>query len=116
MQQTLFDTGLKCTMTDLSNDTNSKHCYLQVSEATTSTKGTSLQLPPSFLIDNITIIIIFIFKQMAYITKRCFSAGLCNINKQSKQGTGRSARLTTVKKWNSEWLEFDEKDGVVTKI
>ena len=51
MQQTLFDTGLKHTMTDLSNDTNSKRCHL--SEATTSTEGTSPQLPPLSSTDNI---------------------------------------------------------------
>ena len=39
--QTLFDTGLKHTTTDLSNGTNIK-CSL-LSEATTSTEGTSPQ-------------------------------------------------------------------------
>ena len=51
MQRTSFDRGLKRTTTDLSNNTNSICCHL--SEATTSTEGTSPQLPPLSSTDNI---------------------------------------------------------------
>ena len=53
MQQTLFDTGLKHTMTDLSNDTNSKRCHL--SEATTSTEGTSPHVNGKFFLVRICV-------------------------------------------------------------
>ena len=34
----------------------------------------------------------------------------------SKKKRGRTARVATVKKWNCEWLDYEEKDGVVNKI
>ena len=34
----------------------------------------------------------------------------------SKKKKGRTARVATVKKWNYEWLEYEENDGIVHKI
>ena len=33
----------------------------------------------------------------------------------NKNHGGRTARVITVKKWNCDWLEYEEKDGVVVK-
>ena len=34
----------------------------------------------------------------------------------STEKKGRPARLVTVKKWNKDWLGYEEEDGMVTRI
>ena len=39
-----------------------------------------------------------------------------SVDSEPKEKRGRTARLATVKNWKCDWLDYEEKDGIVWKI
>ena len=48
--------------------------------------------------------------------RSCLPSPSQHVEAGNKESKGRTARLSTVKKWNCDWLDYEEEDGIVSKI